>query len=153
MPDTSKVEAIIAAVIARLQGIATGDGYFTDLGASLLVNEFPSFGPDDPRQALVLLVGDDEQTWQGKGYLIRLPLTVLVLVDADLDDGWLVAERAIADVKRAVETDDRTLGGLLTTNGYLERGNVERIPRDPGSAAIGAAVPYTAPYKEGWGTP
>jgi hypothetical protein len=158
-PEAPRVERIVSAFIAKLQAITTSNGYFTDLGTTLLVNEIPQLGPDDPSQVLVLLIGDDEQTFgpNSNAFLIRLPLTVIVLVDASVDtsaEAWQVVERGIADVKRAVEDDDgRTLGGVLTTNGYLERGNVERIPREGGSGVMGAVLPYAAPYKEGWGRP
>lgn len=151
MPEASRREQIIDALKTRAEAITVVGGFNTDLGASLLINELPQFGPDDPRQVLVMLVGDDEITSQGKGFLYRLPFTFLVLVDADVEDGWRQVEQGIADVKRAIELEDRTLGGL--SSGYMERGNVETIPREPGSAAIAAAVPYVTFMKEGWGAP
>lgn len=152
MADASRRESIIAAMADLVTQIRVAGGFNTDLGDTLLVNEFPQFGPDDPRQAMVLLVGDEEGTWHGTALLVRLPITFLVLVDADLVDGWRTIEQGIADVIRAVEQDDdRRLDGLLS--GTLERGNIETIPRDPGSAAIAAGVPYFAPFKSGWGAP
>ena len=51
----------------------------------------------------------------------------------------------------AVELDDPRLGGLLRDP--LERGSVETAPREPGSLAIAATVPYIVSIKEGWGQP
>ncbi len=152
MPAASRREQIIEAMAARAQAIAVNDGFHTDLGASVLINEEPAFGPDDPRQALVLLVGDDEFTSQGNGnwFLYRLALTFVVLVDAECEEAWRTVERGIADVKRAIELDPR-LDGLLS--GPFERGPVETAPREPGSLAIAAAVPYIVSIKEGWGEP
>ena len=59
-------------------------------------------------------------------------------------------EQGIADVKRAIEIDPR-LDGLLS--GPFERGPVETAPREPGSLAIAAAVPYIVSIKESWGAP
>ena len=153
MPAASRREQIIEALATRAQAIAVNEGFNTDLGASVLINEVPGFGPDDPRQALVLLVGDDEFTSQGNGnwFIYRLALTFVVLVDAESDEAWRTVERGIADVKRAVELDDPRLGGLLRDP--LERGSVETAPREPGSLAIAATVPYIVSIKEGWGAP
>ncbi len=52
---------------------------------------------------------------------------------------------------RAIELADTRLGGLLS--GSFERGPVETAPREPGSLAIAAAVPYIVSIKEGWGQP
>lgn len=151
MATASRRELAIDAILERLRAIAVNDGYATDLGASVTVNEFPEFGPNDPRETLVLLVGDDELRSQGHWFLYTMPVSVLVLVDAESEDGWRTVERGIADVKRAMELDDHTLGGLVS--GTFERGAVEVIPRQPGSSAIGAIVPYLMPMKEGWGAP
>lgn len=151
MATPSRRELAVDALLERVRAIAVNDGYNTDLGATVVVNEFPEFGPDDPRETLVLLVGDDELRSQGHWFLYTLPISILVLVDADVEDGWRTVERGIADVKRAVEQDDHTLGGLVS--GTFERGAVEVLPRQPGSSAIGAVVPYLLPMKEGWGEP
>lgn len=153
MPAASRREAIIAAMAARAEAITLNGGFNTDLGLQVAINDVPPFGPDDPRQALVLLVGDDEFTSQGAGnwFIYRLQLTFVVLVDADLEDAWRTIEQGIADVKRAVELEDRRLGGLLANP--FERGAVETAPREPGSLAIAATVPYIVTIKEGWGTP
>jgi len=148
---SSRRESIIATVAARLGVIAKSDGFLTDMGSTLTINDYPQFGPDDPRQALVLMVGDEDGQWRGRGLIVNLPMTCLVLVDADLtSDGWRAIEQGISDVKRAIEIDDdRSLGGLLT--GPFERGNVEVIPREPGSLAMGAVIPYTLTFKDAWG--
>lgn len=151
MATPSIREAVIEAMANRARAIQVADGFATDIGSTVAINDVPQFGPDDPRQALVLLVGDDDVTAQGPAFFYRLPLTFVVLVDADLDEAWRSIEQGVADVKRAIELPDRRLGGLL--GGNFERGPVETAPREPGSAVIAAAVPYVVSLKEGWGTP
>lgn len=149
----SRRQEIIAWVLARLQGISTGAGYQTDAGATVLVNELPEFGENDPTVALVLVVAVDEQDWVGKSFLLKLPLSVMAFVDTDrIDtaDAWMKAEELVADIKKALELDDdRRMDGLLAST--FERGEVETVPREPGTSTMGAIVNYKAPYKESWG--
>lgn len=151
-PAASRRESIKAAVVERLEAITVANGFNTDVGAKVYVDEFPALGPDDAREALALLTQVDELAWQGKGFLVRLPLTVMVFLDGDAagNDSQRL-EQAVADIKRAVELDDRLLGGLL--HEYLTRGDTEVIPREPGSVVLGVAVTYVATFKEGWGAP
>jgi hypothetical protein len=58
-------------------------------------------------------------------------------------------EQIIADIKQAIETSDRGLGGLLARP--LVRGRIRFSHREPGSTVVGASVEYRATFAESWG--
>lgn len=144
-------QEILREFIERLETIAVANGYQTDAGQTLFIGETPALGEDDPAAAIAVLVGDEEPQYQGEQLLIRLPYDVQAHVRADLDEPWLTVEQVIADIKRAVELADRTLGGLVKRQ--IERGAVRALPRESGSTTVGASVTYYAPYTEAWGDP
>lgn len=144
-------QAILSELLGRVGRITIGNGFATDAGQKVFVGETPVLGPDDPETAIALVVGNDTQPdeFLGDDILTRLPIEVQAIARADLDQPWLTVEAVIADVKHAIETADRTLGGLLARN--LLRGTTRTLPREPGATAIGAAVQYAAIYLETWG--
>jgi hypothetical protein len=159
MADTRR-ERILAAIKARLEAISEAGGYRTNLGAVVKLGEIPRFGPDDPRQALCILPEEDQvdpgALQEGK-IPILWPISIAILVAPNLSQPWVIVEAGLADVKKAMETGDRTLGGLLkggmNNPGGLLRGTTETFPRQAGSEAVGAKITYAAPFWETWGNP
>jgi hypothetical protein len=151
MPTRRQV--FIAALEARLQAIRVANGYQTDAGEQVFINEAPAFGEDDPDAAIAIVIGDDAPGWAmpGKARQTQLPIEVQALVRVTLEGAWLVVEAVIGDIKRAVETADATFGDALDCP--LEWGPVKALPREPGSVDVGAGVNYLAKFKEGWGHP
>lgn len=144
---------LLSAIATRLAAITVANGYVTDAGQAIFVNETPTLGPDDPDAAIAVLIGDDQirAAQPGKKLLIALPITVQALVKADLDDAWLTAEGVLADVKQAIEQDDLTLGGLAEQE--IQRGQTRTVPREPSNTTVGVAIGYVAHYAEQWGNP
>jgi hypothetical protein len=150
MSTISQRATLLTAFVTRLAAITVANGYHTDAGLALYVGETPALGPDDPTEAIALVLDDDQPATAGAGLLIELPVMVHAVVRADREDVWLRVERIIADIKAAIETDDdRRLGGALT--GPMTRGPVRAVPREDGSLALGASVEYRLPFKEAWG--
>jgi hypothetical protein len=146
---------ILDAVLARLEAILTADGFVTDAGANVHLGDAPPFGPDDAREAIVVVVEDDEPKWQADGFFIELPLSIQAVVatgGVELGTAYQTAEAILEDIKTAVELADRKLGGLLAWHG-LERGSTRTLQREPGSEFVGVAVEYRCPYRENWGNP
>jgi hypothetical protein len=143
---------ILAALTADVATIATANGFDTDAGLVVYVGEVPQLGDDDPDQAIAIIFGLEEPHWElpGKSVQIRLPIAICAVAKARTN-AYLVIESLIGDIKRAIEKEDRTLGGLLTHP--LERGPVAWLPRESGSTTVGAAVNYVIRIKEGWGAP
>lgn len=145
-------QLVLEAMRARLQAIEVANGFNTDAGLLVFLGEVPQLGTSDPDTAIALVPGEEIAAWnQGANLLIRLPLIVSAIAKADLAEPWLAVEAIIGDVKRAIELEDRTLGGLVQR--MIERGSVLVWEREPGATSVAASVTYIAPYVEGWGTP
>lgn len=142
---------IIDEVRGRLSGILVADGFQTNAGQNVLVGMVPSFSPDDPTQAIALLIDKDEPSYQGEAVVIRVPLVVHACVRADVSDPCVAAEAVIADIKKAIETD-HDLGKLALARG-LERGVVSAAIREQGSEYVAGSVEYRITYREVWGNP
>lgn len=155
MPDASRRERVLDEVLSRLSAIEAGADYATSAGSSVHLGEAPVFGDEsDPKEAIVVVVGEDEVKFHGNGLLLMLPLRIQAQVAVsrlELGTAYQYAEAIVADIKRAMELDDRTLGGTL--NGFLERGPTRTIARDVGSEYVGVEIEYRAPMKEDWGNP
>jgi hypothetical protein len=98
-----------------------------------------------------VVVNDEDVVWQqsGKAWQVGLPVEVQALVKATVATAGELLEALLDDVTAAIETEDRTLGGLVDFP--LERGPVRSLPREAGSLSVGVAITYTAKFKEGWG--
>lgn len=149
----SRRRQVLEAFRTRLQAITIANAFETDCGAVVLLGEQASFGDDDRPQAIRIDVGDEQQEWaqEGLAYQIVLPIGIWAMARADLDEPWIIVEAVFADIKRAIELEDRTLNDLLTFP--IERGPTQTFPREPGSAVVGLGITYIAKYKEGWGNP
>jgi hypothetical protein len=146
-------QAILMQLLARVTAIQVANGFSTDAGLAVLFGETPMLGPDDPSAAIAVIVGDDQSPDPyanlGDDVLTQVPVDIQAIARADVDQPWQTVEAIIADIKRAVETGDRTLGGLLTRN--LQRGRTRTLNREPGATSIGASVQYAPIYLETWG--
>jgi hypothetical protein len=149
----------IKAIRDRLEQISTSNGYLTDAGALIFIGEaavlehMETNGDEVPEIALAVMVGTDEVIpAQGEKVVSILPVEVQALAKASLPEPQLTAEQIIHDVKKAVEQEDRTLGGLLLNRG-LERGVTRVIDREPGGYHVGIGVMYRLALAEPWGQP
>lgn len=147
MPLPSKREQLLDAVVALLE----------ETNYQVYLGEAPALGMDDPDEVIVVTVEPDEVEHQGEGFLVTVPLSIQAVVKAgttalEASNAYRVAERVIAAIKRAMEVEDRTIGGIVAWNG-LERGSTAPLEREPGSEFVGVSVQYRAPIEEGWGAP
>lgn len=154
----SKRRAILEAGLARLAAIRVDDGFNTDAGNSVALNDVPELGKDDPDVTVAILVPTDEVTKQvGRKLFIELPIEIQGIAKiAPTVPGanwhpWLEAEDVLEDIKRAWELDDMTFGGLL--NGDMERIETENAEREPGTTTVGISIRYLLRYSECWGQP
>jgi hypothetical protein len=116
-----------------------------------------NLGPHDYPLAIAIVpsttVTDPNQ--EGKK-LITLPVECHAAVRADapqpgtLESTWRQAETILGDIKRAIELDDKTLGGLAAD---LAAGESTPIPREEGSQTVGLLIEYRVLYTELWGNP
>ncbi len=149
--NLSRRQQILEALLARVQQIERANEFQTDAGRHTHLGEAVDLGPDDPVEAIALAVGEEVARYQGENLYIELPVQVIALAKADLDQPWMAVEAVIADIKRAVETSDRTLGGVVRR--MIQRGSVVTLERQPGTTTVGASITYICPYVEAWGNP
>lgn len=150
MPDPLRRRAL-EAIVARLQDIQTANGYLTNAGSVVYLGGSPGLGKDDPDVALAVVILDDEVTYVGENIRVNLPIEIQALAKAELDNPYIASESVLADVKTAVELEDRRLGGLLRDR--MKRGSTRTLEREPGSLDVGVSVLYTLPMVEKWGDP
>ena len=146
-------QSILETLVARVELILTSNGFDTDAGQKVHFGEIPEIGPDDPAQLIAVVVGVEQPLWMQHGLKaqIMLPVSIAAIVNADLSRPYLAVEQVIGDIKRAVELEDRYLGGLLQWP--FERGTVQTLQRESGSTSVGASVSYVFRFEEGWGVP
>jgi hypothetical protein len=142
---------ILLAVMERLSGIKTSDGYATDAGFTVILGEKVEFSEDDPTHAVGVVVLNDDVRYVGENVSIMLPIECQAIAKVDINVPWVAAEQILGDIKLAMEQPDRSLGGLIP--GFIKRGSTRVLPRDPGSTTVGVGVTYLVPYVETWGAP
>lgn len=145
----SRRQRIIQALADRLRVIQVANGFGTDAGLLTFLGEVPTFGPDDPDVAIALAVGDSETGGRVEAMTL-LPIEIQALAKADISAPLLSIEATITDIRKAVELEDRSLGGECK---QLTRGPVRALPRESGMDVVGAGVEYRALYGEKWGDP
>lgn len=145
---------IIKAVFDRLKTIKRSAGFATDAGYCVVIGDI-ALGEDDADCGIALVPGETGPLGDrtlGKVTEV-LPLQISALARAfswaDYEHAWMVVEDVLADIKQAIETEDRTLGGLVP--GDLRRGVTVTLEREEGSHTLGVAITYEAPYSTAWG--
>lgn len=150
----SKRKAILLEARARCARITVANGFRTNAGSHLFLNQDPSWSDNDPDEGIAIIVGFEALGWQGGRVAVTLPINVQAVVrETNLDEPWDRVEDVIFDIKKAMEPDDdpdRTLGGLAIE---IERGPIQTLELEQGSEFTGAQVPYPVLYHEGWGQP
>lgn len=145
-------QQIVAEMKSRLQAIRTNRGFQTDAGLALYLGGEPALGPSDPDVVIAMVIPEDALIYQQANHAIRLPFEIRALAKVDIEEPWLAVEAVLADIKKAIELEDRRLHDLLLAPG-LQRGTTRTVEREPGSLTVGAVINYAAPHIENWGAP
>lgn len=154
----SRRRLILEEGLARLTAILTADGFNTNAGQAVSLNEVPELGEDDPDVAVALLIGQTLIKQQGQKLFVDVQFEIQAIAKIARPDApgeawhpWIAAEDVLEDVKRAWELEDMDFGGLL--NCEMERSEEETAERQPGSSTVGVAIRYRMRYSERWGQP
>lgn len=159
MIDSYRRRAILD-LCERLSKITKANGYNSDAGLNIFVNEAPKWGEDDPSSALSVVVGADSVQQMGRRVLSRIPVQVQAFVPATVEAPFFAVENIVADVRFAVEIEghgpdrgdrDRSLDG--TTPKGLERGTTQPVERPAGSSYVGTSCEYVVVIQDAWGQP
>lgn len=151
MPEPSRRQQILELLLGRLQLIKVRRGFQTDAGKLVLLDEFPSFGESDTDIAIAMVVLPDEVGYTGVNTVVSLPIEIQAIARAELEYPWREAEAVLADIKKAIELEDRRLNELARP--YIVRGTTRTMSREEGQNFVGRGITYVVPYVEGWGTP
>lgn len=158
MPEPTLREWILDRIETRLRAIEAANGFYTDAGRNIQVGETTSLGLDELPVGLAILVDDDEIEYEGEKVAIVLPIDIQILTRVGRIDGWTDIERALGDVKRAMElnTAQHRLSGAddVGVPPLLRRGQTRTLPREDGSIYMGVSIRYlVGPMQEPWGQP
>lgn len=147
-----KRKRILEALAERLRVIQMANGYATDAGRYLYWGPVV-LGPNDPPVGIAIVPGPTETNalQQGKK-IITLPVEfhALAFAPQEVDDAWLRVEAVLADIKRAIELEDTTMGRLAVD---LTAGEVTPLVKSESGVFIGYAAEYRVVYTEHWGDP
>jgi len=148
---------ILEVFRTRLLGIKTVDGFNTNAGDLVFLGETPVLGPDDTEPvALAVVVLTDDVIHSQENVKTVLPIEIQAITKPNAHEQsqpWLLVEDVIGDVKTAIETSDRTLGGLLSHQRDIRRGPTRFLERESGDDIIAAGITYIVEFVEGWGAP
>ncbi len=156
--DPSIRQRILEVFKARLEAIVQGDEYQTNAGRRVFLGvnvvladeEDLRFGSNDVA-AIQISVGDDEPGHQMERIQVVMPVVISAVTLASYRTPWTAIEATLADIKRAIELEDRTLGGLVPSE--IERGITRTRERTEGSEVVGVEIIYPVLYSEQWGQP
>lgn len=152
MSDSKRLQ-FLRAVKALLSTIRTNADFNTDAGANVFMGETVKLGPSDPTSCLSISVLDDDPQNQHVNVASVMAIEVQAHVKADLNEPILIVEQVIADIKVALEQEDRSLGGIVQKGSGLQRGGTRIIERPEGSEFMGAGIVYRGLLVEKWGNP
>lgn len=141
---------IFEAFVDRLHQIQRVNDFESDAGKNVLTGVEAELGDDDPEAVLLITVGDESIVNHQANVAFDLPYIISILVRADLDQPWMTAEKVIGDVKKAIQTTDRSLGGLLQGQQNLRRSEVRTLERESGSGYVGSSITYVVRMVENW---
>ena len=144
---------ILYAVRDRLQVINQAAGYYTDVGRDVRLDRRDPDLEHAPLCHLYFEAGEVQRT-QNERQSIDQPVTIVAVAPLKSHEPEELGEMLLADIQRAVELNDRSLGGLLSlaTEG-LQPVAFEISMPESGSNVVAAAISYAAPYIRPSGDP
>jgi len=147
----SKLIRIVDAVAARLAAITIANGYNTNIGRAVLRDRLE---PGLEEMPCVLVVLGERSAAETKTEAARVDMLITVLAYEQRDnDSEAQGADLLADIQRAVETGDMTLGGLVRDQYGLTWQGDEIFMPEAGQNAVGARVVYSAPHVRKLGDP
>ena len=149
-----KLQRVLTAVGTRAASVLTAGGYYTNCGANVRYTRRQPNREDLP--CLHIWLGDrTSQETKNKRARVSGTVTVAGYVATNYgDNDEQIAIQILADIQRAVELEDETLGGLLQSSVYgiaWERDEIYQP--DEGESVVAAAVTYAIPHIRKSGDP
>lgn len=143
--SSPKILRILEIVADRVARISPGEGYFSNIGCDVRLDQREPELVDLPC-ALVFLSPAEIVDAQNRRAVVEQSITVIGYVAPGAQAAQVAGWQVIADLQRAIEIDSNTLVGLI----HQSRGDL--IPQsfavtlpDPGVNAVAAQITYAAP--------
>lgn len=152
MPSPKRLR-ILYALRERLRVINQAAGYYTDVGRDVRLDRRDPDYEEAPLCHLYFETGEVSAA-QNERTRIGQPVTIVAVAKLKSNEPEELGEFLLADIQRAIELDDRTLGGLLSRAAEgLQPVAFEISMPDSGSDIVAAAISYAAPYIRTSGDP
>lgn len=147
-----KLTRIVNELAARAATILTGNGFYSDMGAQVFRDRRP---PQTSELPCVLITLNERSAVENLTYRARCDQTVTVTGFRALDgDSEPIGIEILADIQRAIETSDETLGGLLMGAQYgLQYASDEIFLPDTGESVVAGQIVYSIPHIRRSGDP
>lgn len=147
-----KLKRILDAVAARAATMLVAAGYYANLGEDVRLDRRWPPASEVPVTLVYLSERSAEETRAGRA---RCAQEITVAGFRALDgDPEAIGIEILADIQRALELSDCTLGGLLqaSANGLAFISDEIYLP-EAGENAVGARVTYSVPHVRTMGDP
>ena len=148
-----KLTRILDEVVRRVETITVANGFASDIGLRVFVD---SRNPQDTEVPCAMVSFEQRTAESFISCSAKAAMTVTVTGYAAVDAaiGYQVAFDVLGDIQRAVETDDTTLGGLLSGADYGLSWESDAVGfPDAGGNVIAGTVNYNAPHMRKAGDP
>ena len=147
-----KLKRILDAVAARAQAMLVSGGYYSDLGVDIRLDRRWPPASEVPVTLIYLSERAAAETRAGRARCVQdIPVAGFRPLDADPE---AIGIEILADIQRAIELADCTLGGLLqaSAEGLAFVSDEIYLP-EAGENAVGARVTYSVPHVRTMGDP
>ncbi len=149
--SSPKLYKIIDAIAKRLEVIFQEDGFYTNMGLSVIRTQRAPQADEMP--CCIVYLGERSAESQ-QCDRTRCTMLINVIGYAErLPDAEQLGMQIMADIQRAVELEDTTLGGLLRGQFGLGFESEEIFVPEVGANVVGARVTYSAPNVRIYGDP
>ncbi len=148
-----KLTRIMDEIVARVQTITVANGYTSDIGERVFVD---NRNPQDTEVPCAMVSFTQRTGESTVSCAAKTTMTITVTGYLVLDDaiGYQIAFDLLGDIQRAVETDDNTIGNLLMGAEYGLTFASEGVGfPDAGGNVIAATTTYNAPSMRLYGDP
>jgi hypothetical protein len=145
---------ILLVVASRVAAITTENGFNTDAGRSVYIGGMPTLGPSDP-DAVIAVIPQSQNAGLTQMHVAgEWPIDIVAVANASAqrDDHALLVEDVLADIQRAIELEDRTLGGLIGARDFSV-GDTKPYDREPASDVVAVAQTYSFSVQRVFGSP
>ncbi len=151
MSPKPKLQRILDVIAYRLESIAMEFDYFTNMGLKVWRDQRPPQADSLPC-CMVYLETRTAESQQCEATRCTMLINVIGYAER-IDPAEDLGIQMLADIQRAVELEDDTLGGLLRGQFGLAFVSEEIFMPEVGANAVGARVTYSAPNVRLYGDP